>query len=205
MEKNPLFITFEGGEGSGKTTQSRLLCKNLEKSGLAVVQTREIGGVKIAEEIRQMIFDNSKLDPIAELLLIMAARIEHTEKYIKPSLAGGFHVICDRFFDSSFAYQGVTIPPAQILKLHRELLGNFMPHITFFMDLPPELALARAFARGDANKFEAKNLQFHQNVYENFHKLLELFPNRFIAIEANREESEIAKEIFSILSEKFLI
>lgn len=183
MTNKPYFITFEGGEGSGKTTQSRMLHEYLLSKNQKVVLTREIGGTLEAEKIRELIF-NSDLLPMSELLLVMAARYEHIHKVILPALARGESVICDRFVDSTACYQGQIIGIDVVYKLHKELISNIMPDITFFIDLPPQIAMPRTLARGCNNKFEDKGSTFHQKVYEGFQHIAQIFKDRIIKIEA---------------------
>jgi dTMP kinase len=184
------FITFEGGEGSGKTTQSKMLYDRLIKEGIGCIWTREIGGTKTAEQIREIILSQD-LNQTAELLLIMAARFEHVQKVIKPALFKGQTVICDRFIDSTMSYQDMDLA----LKLHRDIFGSFMPDITFFIDLEPEIALNRAISRGDANKFEDKDMAFHKRVYDNFKLLASKFDDRIISVSGQGGIDEIGNRI----------
>lgn len=192
----PKFITFEGGEGSGKTTQSRMLYEYLKNKGLPVLWTREIGGTKEAELIRDIILTNDLLE-MTELLLIMAARLEHIEKVIKPALIEGKWVICDRFIDSTCCYQE-SVGIETVLRLHNEIFKNFMPDLTFFVNLPPDVALARAIARGDSNKFESKPLVFHKAVYESFKRLALKFPERIQEIDGSGEAKDVLGSIIAL-------
>ncbi len=190
------FITFEGGEGSGKSTQSKLLHQYLLDQGIDAIWTREIGGTSEAEKIRNLIMQETFTD-FAELLLILAARHEHVTNVIAPALLQGKYVICDRFIDSTIAYSPIVID--KILALHNNIFGNFMPDITFFIDIDPEIGINRAIARGDSNKFELKPLAFHQNVYNKFKDLIERFPSRIIEIDGNKNIDVIASEIREFL------
>ena len=194
MINKPYFITFEGGEGSGKTTQSRMIYEYLLSQDQKVIFTREIGGTLEAEKIRDLIF-NSDLLPMSELLLVMAARYEHIHNVILPALAAGSSVICDRFIDSTACYQGQIIGLDSVYKLHKELMSNILPDITFFIDLPPQIAMPRTLARGDNNKFEDKNSVFHQKVYEGFQHIAQIFNNRVITIEAINLTPEVIHSI----------
>jgi dTMP kinase len=198
MINKPYFITFEGGEGSGKTTQSRMLHEYLLSKNQKVILTREIGGTLEAEKIRELIF-NSDFLPISELLLVMAARYEHIYKVILPALSRGESVICDRFVDSTACYQGQVIGIDTVYKLHKELMSNIMPDITFFIDLQPTIAMPRTLARGGNNKFEDKDSMFHQKVYEGFHHISQMFKDRIITIEAS---NLTPKDIHSIIVTK---
>lgn len=184
------FITFEGGEGSGKTTQSMLLHEHLITQGAGCLWTREIGGTPSAELIRKILLHEELLD-VTEILLVMAARFEHVEKVIKPALETGTTVICDRFLDSTMSYQDADLA----LKLHKEIFDSFMPDITFFIDLKPGVALSRARSRGDGNKFEEKDIDFHQRVYDNFKELAERFKDRIIVIDGSGTKEDIHAKV----------
>lgn len=220
----PQFITFEGGEGSGKSTQSKMLYDYLLASGYKVILTREVGGTKEAEKIRDILV-HSRLQVTTELLLVMAARCEHLHNVIIPHLKEGYIVICDRFIDSTACYQGMlesSLPSAifdqklameqkidtehklslsEIYNLYKQILPiPIMPDITFFIDLPPEIALIRAKNRGDNNKFEAKDVQFHQEVYDRFCLIAQMFPERIIRIQAtNLSAAQLNKNIIDSL------
>lgn len=186
------FITFEGGEGSGKTTQSKLLHQYFLEKKIDAIWTREIGGTEGAEKIRALIMGEDFAD-FAELLMILAARYEHMTTVILPALKTGKHVICDRFIDSSIAYS--HLPMTKILELHNSIFGNFMPDITFFVDIDPEIGLNRAIERGDVNKFECKDLSFHQNVHKKFMTLTHKFPERIIRIDGSKTICAISFDI----------
>ncbi|MDG1437321.1 MAG: dTMP kinase [Rickettsiaceae bacterium] len=187
----PKFITFEGGEGSGKSTQSKLLHEYLLSRNIKSIHTREIGGTIEAEKIRDLVV-YSELFPVSELMLVMAARYEHINKVIIPALQSGSWVICDRFVDSTACYQsgdsGLSLD--DIYELHDKLMTDskskvaLMPDLTFFMDVPPEIGLKRAGDRGDVNKFEAKNVAFHQVIYDRFQSIAKRDKGRFLSIEA---------------------
>jgi dTMP kinase len=194
----PLFITFEGGEGSGKSTQSRMLHQYLLAQGQKAIWTREIGGTKEAEKIRELIMNEDLLD-MSTLLLIIAARFEHMNKVIKPALASGAFVICDRFVDSSLCYQGDAIGMDKIVQLHSVIFDSFMPDLTFFIDIDPSIGLSRAMARGDANKFEEKALEFHNKVHHNFKNLAALYPERIITIDGTQEVGKVHEEIVGFI------
>ena len=180
------FITFEGLEGSGKSTQVRMLYDYLKSKDIKTILTREIGGVESSEAIRDIVV-NQELLPMSELMLVMAARYEHIQKLILPKLLEGYTVICDRFIDSTACYQGIDqgIGIEKVYKLHRELMLNLMPDTTFFIDIKPEVALSRALNRNDNNKFEQKSIEFHNRVYQGFHSIFKKFPSRIIKIDAD--------------------
>lgn len=217
----PKFITFEGGEGSGKSTQSKMLYEFLISKRIKAIHTREVGGTIEAEKIRNILL-HSELFAISELMLIMAARYEHINKVIIPALLEDNWVICDRYVDSSACYQsgdsGLTID--DIYELHHKLMrisysneveenlnneqlhlphSGLMPDITIFMDVPPSIGLDRVTKRGDANKFEEKNFAFHQNIYEKFKIIADSNEDRFITIEG---EDKTIDEIHKIIVEK---
>jgi dTMP kinase len=198
------FITFEGGEGSGKSTQSKMLYEYLLSKHIKVIHTREIGGTVEAEKIRQLLL-YSELLPISELMLVMAARCEHVNKVILPALNNDIWVICDRFIDSTACYQGQQpfIGINKVYELHKEIMTDgIMPDITFFLDIPPELALERTIGREDNNKFEDKKFEFHQEVYNAFQTIAQLFRNRIVIIEAkNLDKTQVHKKIVSALLE----
>ena len=202
----PKFITFEGGEGSGKSTQSKKLYDYLLARGSKTIHTREVGGTKEAEEIRNILVHRD-LYNISELMLVMAARYEHVNKLILPALLDGCIVVCDRFVDSTAAYQADNrISIKDIFKLHNKLVRAnssnkiIMPDITFFMDLEPETALQRSFKAGDINKFENKNITFHQEVYERFNIITSLYPNRIKPVKCqNKEIEKIHREVISYI------
>jgi dTMP kinase len=189
------FITFEGCDGSGKTTQSKLLHRHFSQRGIECLWTREIGGTPAAERIRDVIMGEDLLDT-TELLLIMAARFEHVEKVIKLALVSGKTVICDRFIDSTMAYQGIDLA----WKLHEDIFSSFMPYITFFVDLDPEVAIERAMQRGDSNKFDKRDITFHKKVYGNFRALAQKFPNRIVEIDGAGAPEEVHQRVLSELN-----
>ncbi|MFP3017530.1 MAG: dTMP kinase [Candidatus Tisiphia sp.] len=182
--KKGKFITFEGGEGCGKSTQSNMLYQYLLSQNIPVDLTREVGGTISAEKMRDILV-NQDLLPMSELLQIMAARYEHVHKKIIPKLNSGISVICDRFVDSTACYQGQDIGRDLVYDLHKSLISDVMPDITFFIDIDPNIALPRALVRGNNNKFESKNIEFHQKVYDGFQYISAKFPNRIVKINAS--------------------
>lgn len=185
VNKKGKFITFEGGEGCGKSTQANLLYKYLLSQNIQVDLTREVGGTIAGEQMRDILV-NQDLLPMSELLQIMAARSEHMHKRIIPKLDSGSWVICDRFVDSTACYQGQhqQIGLNLIYELHKSLISLIMPDITFFIDIEPNIALARALSRGNNNRFESKNMEFHQKVYQSFQEISAEFPDRIMKIPA---------------------
>ena len=182
------FITLEGGEGAGKSTQMDRLADALRAAGRDVVATREPGGAPGAEEIRKILV-NGKVDrwsPLSELLLFVAARREHVDRTIEPALSRGAWVMCDRFSDSTMAYQGYgrgLIDECEVLQ--RMTLGAFRPDLTLILDLPVELGLERARARsGQAKRYEQMGLDFHRRVREGFLQIARREPARCRVIDA---------------------
>ena len=192
-----MFITFEGGEGTGKTTQINILKKYLEDQGLEVIITREPGGVISAENIRAVIFDN-EIDPITETMLYAAARREH---YIKPALDAGKIVICDRFIDSSIVYQGIVrgVGVDLVENINKYAINNVEPDLTIFFDLDPETGLKRVSLRNEQmNRFDKESFDFHLKVRKGY-KLLSKTKNRFVLIDASKSIEDVTKQIINIM------
>lgn len=195
-----MFITFEGGEGTGKTTQINILKKYLEDQGLEVIITREPGGVISAENIRAVIFDN-EIDPITETMLYAAARREHYIKKIKPALDAGKIVICDRFIDSSIVYQGIVrgVGVDLVENINKYAINNVEPDLTIFFDLDPEIGLKRVSLRNEQmNRFDKESLDFHLKVRKGY-KLLSKTRNRFVLIDASKSIEDVTKQIINII------
>lgn len=195
-----MFITFEGGEGTGKTTQINILKKYLENQGLEVIITREPGGVISAENIRAVIFDN-EIDPITETMLYAAARREHYIKKIKPALDAGKIVICDRFIDSSIVYQGIVrgVGVDLVENINKYAINNVEPNLTIFFDLDPETGLKRVSLRNEQmNRFDKESLDFHLKVRKGYN-LLSKTRNRFVLIDASKSIEDVTKQIINIM------
>ena len=198
------FITFEGGEGAGKTTQINLLKDYLKSKGIDVITTREPGGTPGAEDVRNLLKngDLSKWDGISEALLLYAARHDHVEKTIKPALQKGKWVLCDRFSDSSFVYQGVArdLGLKKITQLHEWTLGNFYPDITFIFDIPPQKSRNRQQQRNQQadipdDRFEQLSIDFHKKVYDGYISLTKTFPDRCVLIDATQSIDKVKEQI----------
>jgi len=205
-----MFITFEGIEGSGKTTQIRHAAEFLEKHGFECVATREPGGTKIGEKIRAILLDpeNKDMDPAVELLLYTADRTQHVKELVNPLLAAGKTVVCDRYYDATVVYQGVArgLDIELIHNLHKLLLKDLKPDITILLDLPVELGLSRAWKQlengtrtGFESRFEEETLAFHQKVRTGYLELARLEPERFRIIDASRNEHQVRKKIIEML------
>ncbi|HEV2566179.1 MAG TPA: dTMP kinase [Microvirga sp.] len=205
------FITFEGGEGAGKSTQIERLRTRLEQLGQPVLVTREPGGSPHAEEVRAFILGGHAKDlgPFAEALLFAAARIDHLDKTIKPALRSGTHVLCDRFADSTRAYQGSVgnLDKGLIDQLETVTLRGVKPDLTFILDLPAETGLARAGARqagkGEgADRFEKEDLSFHQSLRQAYLAIARAEPRRCVVINADQDPGEVETAIWAALRER---
>lgn len=199
------FITFEGGEGAGKSTQIGRLAATLRaRSGRAVCVTREPGGSARAEEIRAALLDGiaKPYGPFAEALLFCAARIDHLDRLIRPALRRGETVLCDRFIDSTRAYQGAAggLDPGVVAALERVVVGPTRPDLTLILDLPPETGLGRAAERGagtgrGADRFEAESLDFHTRLREAFLAIARAEPERCAVIDASQDPDSVETAI----------
>jgi dTMP kinase len=203
------FITLEGGEGAGKSTQATLLAERLAGLGIDVVKTREPGGSPGAEIVRDIVLSGlaKPFGPRAETLLFAAARRDHLESLIKPALAAGKWVICDRFIDSTRVYQGILGQAGRPLvrALERITVGDAMPDLTVILDLPAEIGLARARARrgGDApDRFEGEDLAFHQKLNAAFREIAAEEPGRCVVIDADRPAEAVAADIWAQVTER---
>lgn len=206
-----LFITFEGGEGAGKTTQCRLLHDYFKGRGRDVVLTREPGGTPEGEKIRNLLVqrDGGQWTPMAECLLFFAARQMHVEKLIKPALAAGKIVICDRFSDSTLAYQGYGhgFDHDTIRTLERVTLQHFTPHLTFLLDIAPDQGLKRSLAHNQSttgsqsteDRFEHLKLEFHEKLRAGFLDIAQQNPGRIHVIDATQSADQIYFAIIKIV------
>ena len=196
-----IFISFEGGEGVGKSTQIALLKDNLLNQQLKVICTREPGGTKEAEEIRKFLVagDKKAWDPYSESLIFNAIRREHINKVILPAIEDGDIVLCDRFIDSTIVYQGLVgdVSEKELLDLHRKYCYDLYPDLTFFLDLSPQKGLKRALKRQNniENRFENLGINYHQKVLDGFYTLIKRNPNRIIRIDADGSKEVISNTI----------
>ena len=206
-----MFITLEGIEGSGKTSQMERLERFLEDRGAECVSTRQPGGTRIGENIRSILLDpsNSALVPLSELLLYMADRAQHIFELIKPSLKAGKTVICDRYFDATLVYQGFAreLNLELIKQLHQLLFDDLKPDITLLLDLSPQVGLARAWEQlnsgqraGHESRFEAETVAFHEKVRTGYLELARLEPDRIRIIDAAQTPDRVFADIRKILS-----
>lgn len=196
-----MFITFEGGEGSGKTTCINRVVETLQKEGKEIVLTREPGGTPISEEIRNVILDkkNTDMDPRTEALLYAASRRQHIVQKILPSLKEGKIVISDRFLDSSLAYQGVArgLGIDEIFKVNQYATEGLEPDVTFFFDIKPEEGLRRISANSEreVNRLDVEKLSFHHNVRNAFLELAKRYPNRIVVIDASQDKDGVYNSV----------
>jgi len=202
----PVFVTLEGIEGVGKSTNLAFIRDWLRQHGHEVVETREPGGTPLAEEIRALLLQprDEAVAPDTELLLMFAARAQHVAGVITPALAAGKTVLSDRFVDASFAYQGGgrQLSIARIAALEQWLLGAFKPTLTVLLDLHPDIALARARARGEADRFEREQMAFFVRVRDTYLQRAAAEPARFAIIDAGQSLPEVQAAIAVVLSKR---
>ncbi|MEK4371491.1 dTMP kinase [Paenibacillus sp. FSL R5-0473] len=205
MQGRGKFITLEGGEGSGKTTMIGRIGSYFEERGIPYVVTREPGGIEIAEKIRSIILDplHTAMDARTEALLYAAARSQHLAEKVEPALRAGKAVICDRFVDSSLVYQGYTrgLGIENVWAINRFAIGDLMPDVTLYLDIEPEVGLARIDAHDgrEVNRLDLENLEFHRKVREGYFLLKEQFPERIRVIDASmKQEDVLAAMILSL-------
>lgn len=200
-----MFITFEGPDGSGKTTQVNMLERHLFAAGCSVLTKREPGGTSIGETIRQLLLDmaNNKMHTRTETLLFNAARAQLIEEEIRPALNEGRIVLCDRFADSTLAYQGYGRQQdcGELERLIEYATGGLRPNLSVYLDLPPERGLKRKLAR-HINRLDALELSFHEQVRNGYLKLIDQEPERWAIIDASRSRDEVHQEIIRALQRK---
>lgn len=198
------FITFEGIEGTGKSTQAEALCKNLREQGYPTIFTREPGGSKIGDLIREILMDpeNKGMCVMSEVFLFAAARAQHVEQLLRPSLEEGFVIVCDRFADSTVAYQGYgrEIPLSIIREINSASTWRVQPNLTFYLDLEPEMAMHRVRLRVEEtetipDRMEREQLQFFYNVRDGYLKIAQDEPHRFRVLDAKLDPASLNKKI----------
>ncbi len=203
------FITLEGGEGAGKSTQAKMLAEFLRKQGHEVILTREVGGSPAAEEIRKLWLsqDEGYWDPLAELFLIFAARREHLTRTVWPALKRGAWVVSDRFVDSSYAYQGNTKKgpgPDIVKKLYQQIAGKFEPDLTLLLDLPVTVSMDRVKSRGGWNdRYQLKAAPFHRALRKTYLALAKKNARRIKVIDASQNAEGVAKAIAATVTKQF--
>lgn len=206
-----LFITFEGGEGTGKSTQIKLFNEYLEKSGIKNILTREPGGTPLAEQIRELLVKGKadKMDQMTELLLFFAARRDHVVKKIRPNIDAGITVVSDRFADSSTAYQGYGRGKNEtniknVNELYRIVVGDFKPDLTFILDIDPKIGLMRSVKRAgnDEQRFEGMDFTFHENLRAGYLDIARAYPERCVIIDANQTVDQVHRDIVNAYHRK---
>jgi dTMP kinase len=202
------FITFEGPDGSGKTTISRKVVEALIRDGYDVVYTREPGGIEIAEEIRNVILDpkNIKMDVRTEALLYAASRRQHLVEKILPALEAHKLVICDRFVDSSLAYQGIGrgIGIDEVFKINQFAIADHMPELTLYLDVNAQTGLSRITSRKFKDRLDQEDVSFHLEVVKGYEEVVERFKDRIVKIDGNRSIDAIVKEALEVIYERVL-
>ena len=201
---NNLFITFEGGDGSGKSTQVNLLKDHLDNLNFETIKTREPGGTPSAEILRDLLTTGKveKWTPMSEALLMWASRYEHLIQVIEPALNSGKNVICDRFYDSTYAYQGVAhnLGIDKMEKLKKIIIGDIEPDVTFILDIDPKVGLKRSLDRSNQeNRFESYNIDFHNKIRSAFLEIAKKNKNRCVVIDASLNEQEINNLIITVI------
>ena len=196
LNNKGLFISFEGGEGSGKSTQINLISRSLNNENFPFVVTREPGGTLVGEEIRKILVSGNieKMDSISELLCFTASRRQHLQEIISPALNAGKIVICDRFIDSTLVYQGLVggIEEKKIISLHNEFCYKLYPDLTILLDIDPKIGLKRKkFSNINEDRFENQKIEFHNQVRNGYLKLFNSYPSRYIKIDANLDKLKI--------------
>ncbi|WP_316172042.1 dTMP kinase [Bradyrhizobium sp. SZCCHNRI1058] len=203
------FVTFEGGEGAGKSTQIKMLADHLQKEGVRLVLTREPGGSPGAEIMRHLVLSGmgKLLGPEAETLLFAAARDDHVRNVILPALNQGSWVLCDRFFDSTRAYQGSQgkVAPDVLNAMQRVTIGDLKPDLTLILDVPVEIGLQRAGARrgaGTPDRFEGEDIKFHKGLRDAFHKIAAEDPRRCVLIDATASAETVSQLVWNAVRER---
>ncbi len=201
---NNLFITFEGGDGSGKSTQVNLLKDYLDNLNFETIKTREPGGTPSAEILRDLLTTGKveKWTPMSEALLMWASRYEHLIQVIEPALNSGKNVICDRFYDSTYAYQGVAhnLGIDKMEKLKKIIIGDIEPDVTFVLDIDPKVGLKRSLDRSNQeNRFESYNIDFHNKIRSAFLEIAKKNKNRCVVVDASLNEQEINNLIITVI------
>lgn len=203
-----LFITFEGPEGSGKTTIANMVLDTLKQEGHKILYTREPGGIDIAEQIREVILNkkNTAMDPKTEALLYAASRRQHLIEKVLPALEKDTVVLCDRFVDSSLVYQGVGrgLGIDTVYQMNLFAIEDVMPDLTIFFDVKPEIGLARIHkdVNREVNRLDLETLDFHQKVYDGYCKVAEHFKERIVSVDASQDIENVYKQVLQLVKEK---
>ncbi len=208
------FITFEGGEGTGKSTQIKLLAEYLEQKGLPIITTKEPGGTEIGQELRRILVtgDKDKMDAVAEALLYYADRRIHMTKKVWPAMEEGKWVLSDRFADSTVAYQyygyNKRVPFQTLENLYKLTVGDFKPNLTILLDIDPKIGLARSLDKAGhmavkETRHESRDFTFHENLRNGYLEMAQREPERFVVLNADKSIEDLHQEIVKIVSERF--
>lgn len=207
MRTKGLFITFEGGEGAGKTTLIHCLGKLLAEQGHPILQTREPGGTKLGEEIRALLLaSNRTLSSRAELFLFLAARAQHIQEIIQPAIQKGTIVLCDRFNDSTIAYQGVArgLGAEKVAEYCDFACDGLRPDLTFYLDIDPSIGLTRAGKEHPKDRIESESLAFHTSIRHAFHQLQQKNRDRIYLLDASQPPEQVCSEALKIMFKKWI-
>ena len=203
--KKGFFISLEGGEGAGKSTQNKRIVEWLSGQGKVIVETREPGGTVVSEQIRQVLLDtrNAGLNPTAELLMMFAARSQLVQEVILPAMEEGKVIVCDRFADASYAYQGGgrQLGTEIVAQVERIVLKGLQPDLTLLFDIPVELGMTRVADRGEADRFEVESIKFFERVRRAYLDSAKANPHRFRVIDASQDEEQVWQQVKRILEE----
>lgn len=205
MSQRGLFITLEGGEGAGKSTAMTYVEKGLREAGVDLICTREPGGTRLGEQLRETLLAPSEIgiDPLAELLMMFAARAQHLSECIVPALQRGKWVLCDRFTDASYAYQGAgrSLGEAPVSALEELVQGGFRPDLTLLLDVPAEIGLSRARGRGALDRFEQEDHAFFERVRQSYLSRARRSSGRYQIIDASAELTEVEAALQSVVKD----
>ncbi|MFP4286511.1 MAG: dTMP kinase [Candidatus Izemoplasmataceae bacterium] len=201
---NPKFITFEGPEGSGKTSVIKAIVEVLTSKNIDILTTREPGGIKISEQIRGIILDvdNTEMDARTEALLYAAARRQHIAEKIMPALNKGQHILCDRYVDSSLAYQGYGrgLGIDEVYHLNQFAIESLLPDLTIFIDVPPSIGLKRVFSNGrKVDRLDLETITFHEKVYQGYKEVINKFPKRIKVIDGTKPIETVIEEALKLI------
>ena len=200
----PKFITFEGPEGSGKTSVIKAIVDVLTSKNIPVLTTREPGGIKISEQIRRVILDvdNTEMDARTEALLYASARRQHIAEKILPALKEGKHILCDRYVDSSLAYQGYGrgLGIDEVFALNQFAIDGLLPDLTIFIDVPPSIGLKRVFSNGrKVDRLDLETISFHEKVYEGYKTVIKKFPERIKVVDGTKPIDTVINETLALI------
>ena len=208
LNKRGLFLTLEGAEGVGKSTNIGFVTQYLEKRGIEYVLTREPGGTQLAERIRDLLLavHEEPMSGLTELLLVFAARAQHLDKIIEPALAAGKWVVCDRFTDATFAYQGAGrgLSMETIDQLQSMVQGDLRPDLTIILDLDPEIGMQRASNRGELDRFEREQQSFFRHVRQGYLDIAQAEPDRCTVIDASKALEDVKRNLLTVIEQRLL-